>query len=36
VRGYGNVVVTGWSFAEAKQVVGGLAILQANSKAEAI
>jgi hypothetical protein len=32
----GNVVVTDGSFAEAKEVVGGPAILQANSKALAI
>ena len=32
----GNVVVTDESFAEAKEVVGGLAILQANSKAQAV
>ncbi len=32
----GNVVVTDEPFAEAKEVVGELAILQGNSKAEAI
>jgi hypothetical protein len=32
----GKVTVTDGPFTEAKEVVGGLAILQANSKAEAI
>ena len=32
----GNVTVTDGPFAEAKEVVGGFAILRANSKAEAI
>lgn len=32
----GNVTVTDGPFSEAKEVIGGLAILQANSKEEAI
>lgn len=32
----GKVTVTDGPFAEAKEVIGGLAILQANSKAEAL
>ncbi len=32
----GNVTVTDGPFAESKEVIGGLAILQANSKDEAI
>ena len=32
----GKVTVTDGPFAESKEVIGGLAVLQANSKAEAI
>jgi hypothetical protein len=32
----GNVTVTDGPFTESKEVIGGLAILQANSKAEAV
>ena len=35
-KSQGNVTVTDGPFAEAKEVVGGFAILRANSKAEAI
>jgi len=35
-QSYGKITVTDGPFTEAKEVVGGLAILQANSKEEAI